>query len=111
MNMTELATLINTIGLPFVNGIMKGDNNKQVPAAYIAYHAITANSIYADGEIVYYEGEIALSLITKDRNRTTELQIEAAMSGAGIDWDGPDYEYDANQDIHITTWYFQICDD
>ena len=65
----------------------------------------------ADGEIVYYEGEIALSLVTKDRTRETELSIEAALSGAGIDWDGADYEYDAKQDIHITTWYFQICDD
>lgn len=111
MNMTELATLINTIGLPFVNGIMKADDNKKVPAAYIAYHAITSNSIYADGETVYFEAEISLALVTKDRDRDTERSIETTLSGAGIDWDGPDYEYDANQDIHITTWYFQICDD
>lgn len=111
MNMTQLATLIGTIGLPYVNGIMKSDTNNQVPAAYIAYHAITANTIYADGVVVYYEGEIALSLITKDRDRTTETAIESALTNGGIDWDGPDYEYDAKQDVHITTWYFQIFDE
>lgn len=111
MDMKGLATLINTIGLPFVNGIMKADDNKQVPAAYIAYHAITNNSIYADGDVVYFEAEIALSLITKDRDRDTERSIESALLGAGIDYDGPDYEYDLKQDIHNTTWYFQISDD
>lgn len=110
MDMTELATLINAIGLPFVNGIMKADSQKMVPAAYIAYHANTQNSIFADGEVVYFEAEIELALVTKDRDRTTEKSIETALSGAGVDYDGPDYEYDAKQDIHTTTYYFQIQD-
>ena len=111
VDMRDLARVIDTVGLPFVNGIMKADDNKQMPAAYIAYHAITNNSIYADGEIVYFEAEIALSLITKDRDRDTERTVETALSGAGIDYDGPDYEFDPKQDIHTTTWYFQISDD
>lgn len=111
MDMRGLASLINSIGLPCVNGIMKADDNTQMPASYIAYHAITNNSIYADGEVVYFEAEIALNLVTKDRERTTERTIETALSGAGIDYDGPDYEFDLKQDIHVTTWYFQISDD
>lgn len=111
MDMEQLATLINSIGLPFVNGVMKADDQKMVPAAYIAYHATTTNTIYANGEVVYFEAEIALSLITKDRDRDTERAIETALQGAGIDYDGPDYEFDANQDSHTTVYYFQICDD
>lgn len=111
MDMKGLVKVIDTVGLPFVNGIMKADDNKQMPAPYIAYHAITNNSIYADGEVVYFEAEIALSLVTKDRDRDTERKIEGALTEAGIDYDGPDYEFDPKQDIHTTTYYFQISDD
>lgn len=111
MDMRGLAKVIDTVGIPFVCGIMKADDNKQMPAPYIAYHAITNNSIYADGVIVYFEAEIALSLITKDRDRNTERKIESALTNAGINYDGPDYEFDPKQDIHTTTYYFQISDD
>ena len=111
MTMRDLSAAIDTVGLPFVNGIMKSPDGKQMPAPYIAYHADTSNAIYADGEIVFFEAEIVLALVTKDRDRKTERKIESALTDAGVSYDAPDYAFDLEQDIHTTTWYFQISDD
>ena len=104
MTLAALKTAIAGLKIPYVYGYVP--ENQACP--YIAYSATTRTAIHADGVVVYCEEWIVLQYVSKKRDLTTEAAIEKTLTDNGIPFDDPDLAFDAKQEIHTATYFFQI---
>ena len=106
MSLAELKTLIATLKIDSVYGYFP----KEKKPPYIAYQAETAQSINADGIVVLLIANVTLTLVTARRETATEKQIADLLTENDVDFGEPDYEFDEQQEIHKTSFYFQTID-
>ncbi len=106
MSLEELKLLIDTMNIESVYGYFP----KEKKTPYIAYQAETAQSINADGIVVLLIANVTLTLVTAKRDLVTEKQIADLLTENDVDFGEPDYEFDEQQGIHKTSFYFQTID-
>ena len=104
MTLEEFHAVIEQIGIPAVYGAYQ--ENQAAP--YIAYQSINRNVIHADGIVVYSEEWVELRLVTKYRDLESERIIENLLTGNGIAFDYPDFDFDDTQMVHIVTYTFML---
>lgn len=106
MSLAELKTLMDTLNIESVYGYFP----KEKAPPYIAYQAETAQSINADGIVVLLIANVTLTLVTARRDTAMEKQIADLLTVNDVDFGEPDYEFDEQQEIHKTSFYFQTID-
>jgi hypothetical protein len=106
MSLEELKTLMDTLDVESVYGYFP----KEKKPPYIAYQAETAQSINADGIVVLLIANVTLTLVTARRDMGMEQQISDLLTANDVDFGEPEYEFDPEQEIHKTSFYFQTID-
>ena len=106
MTLAELKTIMSSLSIPSVYGYFPKEQNPP----YIAYQADTSQTIAADGLVVVQIANVALTLVTQHRDTAKEAQITDLLTENGVDFGEPDFEFDEDEKIHRTTYYFQTID-
>lgn len=106
MSLEQLKTLIGQLKIDSVYGYFP----KEQAPPYIAYQAETAQSVCADGIVVLLIANVALTLVTAKRDMAAEKQIADLLTANDVDFGEPEYEFDPEQEIHKTSFYFQTID-
>lgn len=104
MTLEGLKTEIAKLGIPYSYGYFEGEQ----PPKYIVYNETQRNVIFADGVPVYSEAWIVLYLVTKNRDLVAESAIYQMLMGNKIPFDDPEYVFDEEQRLHISTFYFTL---
>ena len=104
MTLEELSEKVAALNIPYTYGYFE---NEQHPA-YIAYHEILRNVIFADGVAVHWDPWIMLTFVSTHRDLTSEQKIHEMLRENKLPFDTPEYEFDEEQGVHITTFNFSI---
>ena len=82
MTLTDIATMLTSIGVPFVYSHFSKTPNPP----YLVYYYPSENDVFADGSNYVNKRQLFIELYTKGNDFDTEASVEAALKNAGLTW-------------------------
>ena len=82
MTLTEIATMIGSLNLPW-----RYSHFSETPAPpYVVYYYPSENDVFADNSNYANKRQLFIELYTKTKDKTNEGVIESALKSKGITW-------------------------
>lgn len=105
MTITELAQVLVDTGLPVAYRAFDAEKAPDMP--FIVYQETGTNNFGADNIVWVPVSRIQIDLLTRFRDRTSESQVETALTSAGLFWQR-ESDYEDTEDYYRTTYQVEI---
>lgn len=105
MTLADFKLILDTTGLPVAYLAFPADDVPPMP--FIVYQETGSHNFGADNKVWTSAMRMQVDLLTRKRNRITELLLETALDANDIYWERiPDYDED--EDYYRVTYELEI---
>ena len=105
MTYNEIATMIESIGLPFA--YYQFERNKPVDPPYIIFWYPGSDDFPADNKNYQHIEELDIELYTEHKDFEAEARIEAALMQAGLFYDRTE-TFIENEELHRVLYEMEV---
>ncbi|HWI49115.1 MAG TPA: hypothetical protein VNU45_12905 [Rummeliibacillus sp.] len=104
MTLTELATILESLGYP-----VRYDHFSSSPTLpFIIYTNPSDNTFGADNKVTYKTKNIDVEVYTKNKDSVLEAKIEKLFDDNEIFYDDPDEIFIQSENVYKRTYYITI---